>query len=405
MLYTPPLQVQYLGGKSRIIEFIFDSITKLFGTKTKFVDLFSGSGVVGYNALMMGYELYSNDIQPYSFVINKSILTNEYGNLEDARHYLASKTEEDLFSGKRSIYIEDFEIEKNFFQATSHNNLLWREYQNFNSKTKRFENESPKDISKSNNWDLFLYYYRNTYFGVRQCAEIDFIRQYCERFDENTKNHIMACTISALSKSCTGTTHLAQYLKVHNESTALNIINKRKLSIIDSVVCGIENILKNKLTNKARYVGNLDFSKALEEIKPDKNTIIYADPPYFKEHYSRYYHVLDTFVLYDYPELTFNPRIDAVTIGRYRKDRIVSDFGKRNKATEAFKRLFSVCVDYGANLAISYTKSSIVGEDVFYSIAREFDLKISTREFELLHSGQGQPRHKRVTEVLFLISS
>ena len=405
MLYLPPLQVQYLGGKSRIIEFIFDSITGSFGTKNKFVDLFSGSGVVGYNALMMGYELYSNDIQPYSCAINKSILTNEHGKLEDARNYLASINEEDLFYGKKSIYIKDLEREKFFFRTLNGKELSWSEYKNFTNGTILFENNSSKNKEMNKDWDLFLSYYRNTYFGVKQCAEIDFLRRYCEELDENTRKHIVACTISALSKCCTGTTHLAQYLKVHDANSAANIINKRKLGIIDNVICGIGNILNNKIKNKARYIGNLDFSKALEEIKPDSDTIIYADPPYFKEHYSRYYHILDTFVLYDYPDLTFNSKINAVTVGRYRKDRIVSDFGKRNKATAAFKRLFSFCVDYGTNLAISYTKSSIVGEDVFYDLAREFDLKISTQELELLHSGQGQPRHKRVTEVLFLISS
>ncbi len=34
---------------------------------------------------------------------------------------------------------------------------------------------------------------------------------------------------------------------------------------------------------------NLDFADCLAKVNIDKDTVVYADPPYFKEHYSRYY--------------------------------------------------------------------------------------------------------------------
>ena len=69
--------------------------------------------------------------------------------------------------------------------------------------------------------------------------------------------------------------------------------------------------------------------------------------PYFKEHYSRYYHVLNTLCLYDYPALPINPQTHELSIGRNREDRRGSDFGKKAKALGAFETLITKCATAG----------------------------------------------------------
>src|SRR5207253_2965645 len=63
-----------------------------------------------------------------------------------------------------------------------------------------------------------------------------------------------------------------------------------------------------------------------------RGAVIYADPPYSKDHYSRYYHVLETLVRYDYPS--------AAGAGRYRPDRYSTPFSLRRQAPAAFNALF-----------------------------------------------------------------
>lgn len=45
------------------------------------------------------------------------------------------------------------------------------------------------------------------------------------------------------------------------------------------------------------------WKQALERMKPfvSLNSLVYLDAPYKRNEYSRYYHVLETMVKYDYP--------------------------------------------------------------------------------------------------------
>ena len=56
---------------------------------------------------------------------------------------------------------------------------------------------------------------------------------------------------------------------------------------------------------------------------PDRPAVIYADPPYTDDQYSRYYHLYETLLYYDYPE--------ALGTGRYRPDRFRSQYSLKTR--------------------------------------------------------------------------
>jgi adenine-specific DNA-methyltransferase len=64
-----------------------------------------------------------------------------------------------------------------------------------------------------------------------------------------------------------------------------------------------------------------DFKDALDIFE---GGTVYADPPYCFVHYSRFYHALETLVLYDYPEI--QKKNNVIVKGRYREDRHQSPF-------------------------------------------------------------------------------
>ncbi|MGZ4857682.1 MAG: DNA adenine methylase [Methanobacteriaceae archaeon] len=401
-----PLPMQYMGGKGRIVEGILDGLQLNFSEASKLVDLFAGSGVVSFQAMARGYQVYANDIQPYSSAILSSMLVHPIRDINNLIDILSNVTDDKFFKNDRSNYLADYFAEKSFITALNEDRLDWYKYQEFCESVKLC-NGLKQDIDvlkKKENWSLFLAYYRNTYFGVRQCAEIDYLRELCEQLNDDLKAHLMACVVSSLTYCVSSTTHLAQFLKPSTEKNAKNILKRRNLRILDFVLTRLKLLaeMKRPLTGS---VLNFDFKVALEKFELDSTCIVYADPPYFKEHYSRYYHVLDTFVLYDYPELTFNKRLGTTTIGRYRNDRLISDFGKKSQVRFAFNELCDSCKKYGNKLAISYACSSLVEKDFFYNLAAEKDLNLKVLEFNLVHTGQGQARHKQVTEFLFLLSN
>lgn len=150
---------------------------------------------------------------------------------------------------------------------------------------------------------LFLTYYANAYFGVAQCCQIDALRSVIEQVEDKcVENVLLTVLMSVMSAAASTTTHFAQFLKVKSPSTCENLLSKRKINIIEECKALLKEYRNSGLCSKqecAEYdCYNLDFSECLNSIVLNSSTLVYADPPYFKEHYSRYYHVLNTLCLY-----------------------------------------------------------------------------------------------------------
>jgi len=88
---------------------------------------------------------------------------------------------------------------------------------------------------------------------------------------------------------------------------------------------------------------------------------VYADPPYTRDHYSRFYHVLETMCLWDEPGVS-TTRIHAETEtfsrGMYREDRHQSPFCIKSQAPGAFEKLCAAVRDQNAPLVFSYSPYS-----------------------------------------------
>ena len=81
-------------------------------------------------------------------------------------------------------------------------------------------------------------------------------------------------------------------------------------------------------------------------------SVVYCDPPYTDDQYSRYYHVWETLVLYDYPELTGK--------GLYRPNRFATGFSQIGRVEEAFKELAARTAALGADLVLSYPSNGLL---------------------------------------------
>ena len=99
------------------------------------------------------------------------------------------------------------------------------------------------------------------------------------------------------------------------------IITKKRTSICKLFTDKLNEYTMNykagHINNKAFNYEFKDFFKKVNFKKYNIKTI-YIDPPYTNAHYSRFYHIPETLVLYDYPEIEFS--------GRYRTDRFQSGF-------------------------------------------------------------------------------
>lgn len=407
--------LQYMGSKARIISHICDPIIRNKSIQTV-VDLFAGTGSVGY-ALKSYKNVISNDIEYYAFIINQAILNGcSFSEPDEASFWTAVEQQYIFLQGK---ILAALSAENSFFV----DDVDYKLYQAFCEKTPSvFEphSDDPRmkelvelvsHITPGNEPALdfpclFLTYFANAYFGVAQCCQIDALRSIIEQItDEHTKNILLTALMSVMSAAASTTTHFAQFLKVKSKSTCNNLLSKRKINIIEECKALLKEYREAGLCSKEGYAKsdcyNLDFSECLDSIALDNRTLVYADPPYFKEHYSRYYHVLNTLCLYDYPTMAINPQTHELSIGRYREDRRVSDFGKKAKALGAFETLITKCARARSWLMISYSDNSIVDIADLQTLAeKQYDVLIE--KVELSHSKQGRSSTSKVDEYIFI---
>jgi adenine-specific DNA-methyltransferase len=307
----------------------------------------AGTHCVGY-ALKQKYRICANDIQEYSFVIGKAFIEN--GGYAVNREL----AEKELL---RNIRKNERNAEFNLFQKT----------------------------------------YANTYFTTNQCMEIDNIRAAIEAVPTPRRELYLTALMSTMCHASNTTGHFAEYL---NKPAS----NPKSVQELFFQKC--EN-LSVASSSYANTVFNLDYKKFLSgteqelvEIVEDSD-LVYIDPPYSSAQYSRFYHILETLVKYDYPSVEFK--------GRYRCDRHFSDFCRKSMAQPELDNALRRCSEINKGFVLlSYmdSSSSLIPKENFEEIVHNhFSHATKALTWQVSHSKLGNGSSKRVTEYLILATN
>ena len=233
--------MNYIGSKLSLKSFIKDtilSISKIDSENKVFADLFAGTGVIGSEFKKMGYKVIANDIQHYSYILNKHFIENNNPmNIELIEHLNSLEGKEGFIYNN---YCMGSGSERNYFSD----------------------------------------------FNGKKC---DAIRQELEKLyknkeiDEHQYNYFLASLINSIDKHANTASVYGAFLKSLKKS-AVKDFELELLPIIDG--------------NKDGKVYNEDINILIKEIKGD---ILYLDPPYNARQYSANYHLLETISKYDNP--------------------------------------------------------------------------------------------------------
>ena len=297
-----------------------------------------------------GVEVISNDIQQYSEVLAKTYLNNyrwdQYPDIADIINEATNVVEE--WKNVFSEYWEKFDYNKEF----DLHSFQYIEQEQRKIKDKEIFKETIKNCSskKIKKYHLFTEDYSGTYWSFKQCIWIDSLKSVIDRYKDIPElyNILLSCTMYAMAYNSQSTGHYAQFRKAANEKSMNDVLIYRRKNILDFFVRK-HNELKNTFYNEAGrfYTNTLDYNECIDMLK--KGTLVYADPPYCSVHYSRFYHVLETFVRYDYPVIKYD--------GRYRNDRYQSPFCISTKVKDAFKVMFNKIKSRECELVLSYSNS------------------------------------------------
>ena len=235
--------MNYIGSKQSLLDFLETTIEEFTGYKEGdgfvFGDLFAGTGVVGQRYKEKGHSVISNDIQYYSYVLNK--------------HYIENIPELD-------------------------DSLL--EY---------FNNLNPVKGFIYNNYCEGSGSGRN-YFTNENGMKCDAVRIELERLyrageiNDNLYFYYLASLINSIDKYANTASVYGAFLK-HIKKPA------QKEFMLELLPVGNGNIGK---------VYNEDINELIKKVGGD---VLYIDPPYNNRQYCSNYHVLETIAKYDKPKL------------------------------------------------------------------------------------------------------
>jgi adenine-specific DNA-methyltransferase len=232
--------LNYIGSKHKLSTFLKKEIKQTVGndlSQLVFCDLFAGTGIVGRNFKPLVKQVIANDVEFYSFVLNRNYIGN----------YKA-------FDIQNKI---DF---LNNLKGTT--GFIFENY---------CENGSEQRL----------------YFSEENGKKIDAIRQQIEYWktnkdvSDNEYFFLLASLIESADKVANTASVYGAYLK------------KLKKSAQKKLVIQPANFEE---TNFSHQVFNEDGNALIHKIKGD---ILYLDPPYNARQYGSNYHLLTTIAKYD----------------------------------------------------------------------------------------------------------
>ncbi len=233
--------MNYIGSKLSILDFLVESIEQICGTNPGvFADLFAGTGVVGTAFRKKGFYIIANDIQHYSYVLN--------------RHYIENS---DSVDASIVAYLNSLDgIEGFVYNSFCQGSGSGRNY--------------------------------FTDFNGKKCdairAEIDSLYRRKE-ITENQYYHLLASLINSIDKYANTASVYGAFLKHIKKSAAKPFV----LELLPTI------------TGKRGSVYNEDVNTLTPRISGD---ILYLDPPYNRRQYCTNYHLLETISRNDNPTLS-----------------------------------------------------------------------------------------------------
>lgn len=332
--------IRYMGNKEKLLDYIIPEIEAITLPGDVICDLMAGTNSIGY-ALKKRNTIISNDIQTYSYVIGKALLSN-----------YDIPTNEQL------------------------KDLITKKYE---------ENKNLKKFS------FFQENYTDTYFSEHQCIDIDSIRYSAETLKSPLKDYVLTLLMSVMCKVQSSPGHFAQFMpKDHKRIIPLR--EKNVYELFYEKNRDFKNFVQSDYTNK---VFNQDYNILLKNDLIDRVECFYLDSPYTTDQYSRFYHVLETVVKYDYPILEHK--------AKYRNDRIKSKFSSRNTVKNEFEKIISFVAQNKKKLVISYSNKGILDSDELIELANRYFNDVKVKFIDYKHSSQGNGNIK-IKEMLLILS-
>lgn len=394
--------IHYLGSKLRLLNEIGDAVNEVSSKDALVCDLFSGSGVVS-SFLGLERRVVAVDIQEYARVLASSVLLSTPVKKADLSTLLEPATDDGVGQellhafaplinyeaqciaegrdGKPDALADLIEVGS----IVSAGGVASSSAKASSAFAEVADRLSKRKLSKS---ALVSRYYGGLYFNYHHAIALDVLLSRVRTLPRHLQDLGKAIVLSTASDLVrTVGKQFAQPLRPRSKDGKPKAALWRTVDKSRSVDSA--SIVQDWLST---YVSKPNARTGSTAIRADycdflRTTdlpigVVYADPPYTRDHYSRFYHVLETMCLGDHPKLSRTNLNGghSVSRGAYREDRHQSPFCIRSQAPAAFEELFKLVSGRGASLVLSYSPQA-EGDRVHPRVMRLEDISAIAKRY------------------------
>ncbi|MBU0825293.1 MAG: DNA adenine methylase [Alphaproteobacteria bacterium] len=426
--------IHYLGSKLRVLPSIGQAIDRVDPSGGPVCDLFSGSATVS-RYLSRSRRVLAVDIQEYARVLADAVLNGAPAYM--AKNFDASVVQAGHSEALRQAVAPLVSVEDEFATRALRGDIEplceLLDLGNLAS----LEN-APLPVSSGlsgavretlrriealglrGEETVCIRHFGGQYFSYAQAAELDALAAMAHK----TRSSVaLAATLSTASQLVNSIgKQFAQPIRPRDKFGApkrhvvKKIVSERALSARSIFMRYLWHYEGLATTRRDHVAMRADFREALANpaIRP---SVVYADPPYTRDHYSRFYHSLETIALGDEPSIT-KSNLGGGGVksrGGYRAGRHQSPFCIKSEAPRAFSSLFAGVADLGVPLVLSYSgfdpsmeaRPRVMALDAVIGLAERYFREVQVEQLTdldhiKLNSSSMNKAAKGTTEVLLL---
>lgn len=345
--------ISYMGTKRELAP----TVARVIGGAKSglLLDAFAGMGAVA-EATSPTRQIWTNDVQHFAHLVTKAMFTAERPPPTASAFAVLAERQYDVLEEIISAVMKPaLDLEAKALQTT--------DFKRYVALTDEARAVHADLLTKTQLILPFCATYAWTYFGLRQCVELDSARQAIDHLldsgdlDPDGWQWALLALGKAALRVANTPGHFAQYLRLH-ERTFPRTKRQRRRSVWAEWLVAIAE-MTSLGTPEWRRCNRATRADSLELLAEHGDAatapaVVYCDPPYTDDQYSRFYHVLETLVLFDCPVVK--------GMGQYRGDRFQTPFSVKSTVEDAFERLVSSIATLNADLVLSYPSNGLLYE-------------------------------------------
>lgn len=377
--------IHYLGSKLRVLEQVVALVDSLAPRSTVACDLFTGSGTVAW-ALSRTRPVIAADIQEYSRVLCSATLCGADRRYRPGGSHAVAPHDSALHTRLLRALSPLIDYEERCIERAIAGDAdqlcelieegsLFGYLQNgerghskglgevMAEAAGRLVHSALHDSPAS----TVSRYFGGSYFSFRQAADLDYALELAHQAERDHRDVLLAAVLSTASDVVnTVGQHFAQPIQPRRgdgtpkKHLLRKIRRDRSLNVgtvLESWIHQYASLPARPYRNEVRRGDYRDILTVL----PKEVGIVYADPPYTRDHYSRFYHVLETMCLRDNPPISKGSGKTQGRRGRgmYREVRHQSPFSIPSQVSGAFRALFEGVRRNRLPMVLSYSPYSV----------------------------------------------